>query len=48
MLIAAVTGAGWLAVVGIGAAIGLVVFAIVSQAEEKAVVRASLRQLDGY
>jgi tight adherence protein C len=37
-----------LAVVGIGAAIGLVVFAIASQAEERSVVRSSLRQLDGY
>jgi tight adherence protein C len=48
MLLAAVTGNGLLAVIGIGAAIGLVVFAIASQAEEKAAVRASLRQLDGY
>jgi tight adherence protein C len=48
MLIAEVTGSGMLAVIGIGAAIGLVVFAIASQAEEKAVVRSSLRQLDGY
>src|SRR2546421_9297958 len=48
MLIAAVTGSGLLAVVGIGGAIGLVVFAIASQADEKAVVRSSLRQLDGY
>jgi tight adherence protein C len=37
-----------LAVVGIGFAIGLVVFAVASQAEERAVVRSSLRQLDGY
>jgi tight adherence protein C len=48
MLLAAVTGTGLLAVVGIGAAIGLVVFAVASQADEKAVVRSSLRQLDGY
>src|SRR5437773_10063800 len=48
MLIAAVTGSGLLAVVGIGGAIGLVVFAIASQADEKAAVRSSLRQLDGY
>jgi tight adherence protein C len=48
MLLALVTGNGLLAVVGIGAAIGLVVFAIASQAEEKALVRSSLRQLDDY
>jgi len=48
MLLAAVTGTGLLAVAGIGAAIGLVVFAIASQAEEKSVVRASLRQIEGY
>ncbi len=37
-----------IAVLGIGGMIGLVLFALLSQAEEKAVVRASLRQLDGY
>jgi tight adherence protein C len=36
------------AVVGIGAAIGLVVFMLLAQADEKSVVRASLRQLEGY
>jgi tight adherence protein C len=36
------------AVVCMGAAIGLALFAVLSQAEEKAVVRASLRQLDDY
>jgi tight adherence protein C len=35
-------------VVGVGLALALVVFALLSQAEEKAVVRASLRQLDDY
>jgi tight adherence protein C len=35
-------------VVGVGLAIGLVLFSVLSQAEEKAVVRASLRQLDDY
>jgi tight adherence protein C len=35
-------------VVGVGFAIALVLFAVLSQAEEKAVVRASLRQLDDY
>lgn len=37
-----------LGVVGIGAAIGLVLYAVLAQAEEKSVVRASLRQLDDY
>jgi tight adherence protein C len=37
-----------LAVIGIGACIGLVVFAVASQADEKAVVRSALRQLEGY
>ena len=37
-----------LAVIGLGAAVGLGLFAVLSQAEEKAVVRASLRQLDDY
>ena len=48
MVLADVTGTGMLAVVGIGAAIGLVIFAIGSQADERSVVRSSLRQLDGY
>jgi tight adherence protein C len=48
MLLAAVTGTGLLAVAGIGAAIGLVVFAFASQAEEKSEVRAALRQIEGY
>jgi tight adherence protein C len=48
MLLAAITGSGLFAVIGFGAAIGLVVFAIASQADEKAAVRASLRQLEGY
>ncbi len=39
---------GWLAVLGVGAAVGLVVFAIATQADERATVRASLRQLEGY
>lgn len=37
-----------IAVLGIGGMIGLVLFVVLSQAEEKSVVRASLRQLDGY
>jgi tight adherence protein C len=36
------------AVVAVGGAVALVLFALLSQAEEKAVVRASLRQLDDY
>lgn len=37
-----------LIVVGLGAAIGLVLFFFLSQAEDKNVVRESLRQLEGY
>lgn len=37
-----------LGVVGVGLAIGLVLFAVLSQAEEKAVIRSSLRQLNDY
>jgi tight adherence protein C len=37
-----------LGIVGLSAALGLVLFAVLSQAEEKAVIRASLRQLDDY
>src|SRR5438046_8313403 len=48
MFLADVTGTGMLAVIGIGAAIGLIVFAVGGQAEERATVRSSLRQLDGY
>lgn len=36
------------AVICMGAAVGLALFAVLSQAEEKAVVRSSLRQLDDY
>jgi tight adherence protein C len=35
-------------VAGVGLALGLVLFAVLSAAEEKSVVRASLRQLDDY
>ena len=48
VIFAGVGAQGMLAVLGIGAAIGLVIFAVASQAEEKATVRASLRQLEGY
>ncbi|HEY9557664.1 MAG TPA: type II secretion system F family protein, partial [Acidimicrobiales bacterium] len=37
-----------LGVIGVGLAIALVIFAILSQAEERSVVRSSLRQLDDY
>jgi tight adherence protein C len=37
-----------LGVVGLGAAVALALFSLLSQAEEKAVVRASLRQLEDY
>jgi Flp pilus assembly protein TadB len=39
---------GLLGALGIGAMIALVIFTFAAQADEKAVVRASLRQLDGY
>jgi tight adherence protein C len=48
MILAEVSGSGLFAVVGIGAAIGLIIFAIGTQAEERSVVRSSLRQLEGY
>ena len=35
-------------IIGVGLAIGMVLFCILSQAEDKATVRASLRQLDDY
>ena len=37
-----------LLVVGIGIAIGLAIYFFLSQAEDRSVVRESLRQLDGY
>jgi tight adherence protein C len=37
-----------LAIIVIGAAVGLIVFMVLSQAEERQTVRASLRQLEGY
>jgi tight adherence protein C len=48
MVLADVTGYGLFAVIGIGAALGLIIFAIGTQAEERSVVRSSLRQLEGY
>ncbi len=48
IVLAAVSGTGMLAVIGIGAAIGLIIFAVGTQADERAVVRSSLRQLEGY
>jgi tight adherence protein C len=48
MFLAEVSGSGLLAVIGIGAAIGLVIFTVGTQADERSIVRSSLRQLDGY
>jgi tight adherence protein C len=48
MIFAEVSGTGLFAVIGIGTAIGLIIFAIGTQAEERSVVRSSLRQLEGY
>src|SRR3982074_129885 len=48
MVLAEVSGSGLLAVIGIGAAVGLVIFAIGAQADERSIVRSSLRQLEGY
>src|SRR3954470_2454088 len=48
MFFAEVSGSGLLAVAGIGAAVGLVVFLVGMQAEERSVVRSSLRRLEGY
>jgi len=48
MVFADVSGTGMLAVIGIGAAIALVIFAVGGQADERSIVRSSLRQLDGY
>lgn len=47
-MIVAVDGMGLLGAIGIGSVLALVVYAFASQADEKAVVRASLRQLEGY
>ena len=44
MLFAEVSGSGLLAVVGVGAAVGLIIFAVGMQAEERSVVRSSLRR----
>lgn len=44
----AVSGMGTIAVVGVGAGVALAIYTLLAQAEEKAVVRSSLRQLDGY
>jgi tight adherence protein C len=48
MVLAEVSGSGLLAVLGVGAAVALVIFAIGSQADERSIVRSSLRQLEGY
>ena len=48
MFLAEVSGQGLLAVIGIGAAVFLVIFAVGAQADERSIVRSSLRQLEGY
>ena len=48
MILADVSGQGLLAVVGIGAAVALVIYAVGAQADERSIVRSSLRQLEGY
>jgi tight adherence protein C len=48
MVLAEVSGSGLVAVIGIGAAVALVIFAIGTQADERSIVRSSLRQLEGY
>jgi tight adherence protein C len=47
-MIIAVDGMGLLGAAGVGAVLALVVYVFAAQADEKAVVRASLRQLEGY
>jgi tight adherence protein C len=47
-MVFAVDGLGLLGALGIGGMLALAVFFFASQADEKAVVRASLRQLEGY
>ena len=47
-MVLAVEGMGLLGALGVGCVLALVVYAFASQADEKAVVRASLRQLEGY
>ncbi len=44
----AVDGMGLLGAVGVGVVLAFIIFFVASQAEEKSVVRASLRQLEGY
>jgi len=48
LAILAVDGMGLIGVVGVGAVIAFVIYYLASQAEEKSIVRASLRQLEGY
>jgi tight adherence protein C len=47
-LLLAVDGMGLAGAAGIGLVIAFVIYFVAAQAEEKSVVRASLRQLDGY
>jgi tight adherence protein C len=46
MVLAAIPGI--IGVIGIGAAVAVALYTVLSQAQERAVVRSSLRQLDGY
>ncbi len=48
MLILAVSGVGTIAVLAIGAGLALAIYTMLTQADERAVVRSSLRQLEGY
>src|ERR1041384_3378891 len=48
MLAIALNSSGFLGLIGVGFALALVVVVILNQAEDKAVVRSSLRQLEGY
>src|SRR3954452_23988591 len=48
MVLAEVSGSGLLAVAGIGTAIALAIYAVATQAEERSIVRSSLRRLEGY
>jgi tight adherence protein C len=48
MLTLAISGIGTVAIAGIAGAIAVAVYTILAQAEERSVVRSSLRQLEGY
>ena len=48
LVVLAVEGLGLLGVAAFGGVIGLVIYTVAAQAEDKSVVRSSLRQLEGY